>query len=124
MSDLAANEELTFLGDSVFVLGLPSLAAAVGQGTQFTADEFKAFVESQSIQVRYGAVGQTHSLGLIDRFFRTAKNTLSLRSARPWCLKDVERYEVENVTSPVVIVKAIGIKARNTVRIGKEEVKL
>ena len=33
-------------------------------------------------------------------------------------------YEVEDVPSPVVIVKAVGIKARNTVRIGREEVRL
>ena len=33
-------------------------------------------------------------------------------------------YEVQDVPSAVVIVKAVGIKVRNTVRIGNEEVKL
>jgi transposase InsO family protein len=63
----------------------------VDKGTQFTADEFKAYVRGQPIKVRHGAVGQTHSLGLIDRFFRTAKDSLSLLSIRPWCRKDIER---------------------------------
>jgi len=33
-------------------------------------------------------------------------------------------YEVQDVPSAVVIVKAVDIKVRNTVRIGNEEVKL
>src|SRR5262249_15267108 len=35
----------------------------------------------------YGKVGESHSLGLIDRFFRTLKYSLSLRSIRPWRLQ-------------------------------------
>ena len=30
------------------------------------------------IRIRYGAVGETHSRGLIDRFFRTLKESLGL----------------------------------------------
>lgn len=63
----------------------------VDKGTQFTVGEFRAFVDGQSIKMRHGAVGQTHSLGLIDRFFRTAKDSLSPRSVRPWSRKDIER---------------------------------
>ena len=58
------------------------------QGTQFTAETFRAFVKSHGIRHRFGAVGQTHSLGLIDRFFRTLKDSLSLRSIRPWLFRD------------------------------------
>jgi transposase InsO family protein len=63
----------------------------VDRGAQFTDRGFKEFVERQSIKMRHGAVGQTHSLGLIDRFFRTVKDTLSLLPLRPWCRKDIER---------------------------------
>jgi transposase InsO family protein len=58
----------------------------VDQGSQFTAREFREAARAHGIRIRYGAVGQTHSLGLIDRFFRTLKESLSLRSIRPWDL--------------------------------------
>jgi transposase InsO family protein len=58
------------------------------QGAQFTAPVFRAFVKSLRIRMRHGKVGETHSLGLIDRFFRTLKDSLSLRSIRPWNLRD------------------------------------
>jgi transposase InsO family protein len=63
----------------------------VDQGSQFTAEDFRTFVKAQKIRIRYGAVGQTHSLGLIDRFFRTLKDSLSLRSLRPWNLGGFRR---------------------------------
>jgi len=53
--------------------------------------DFRAFVRSQGIGIRYGKVGECHSLGLIDRFFRTLKDSLSLRSIRPWNLRDMKR---------------------------------
>ncbi len=59
----------------------------VDQGSQFTAREFREAARAHGIRIRYGAVGETHSLGLIDRFFRTLKGSLSLRSIRPWGLR-------------------------------------
>ena len=61
------------------------------QGAQFTAPSFREFVKSVSIRMRYGKVGEAHSLGLIDRFFRTLKDSLSLCSIRPWNLRDFKR---------------------------------
>jgi transposase InsO family protein len=58
------------------------------KGPQFTAEIFQAFVRAQKIKHRYGKVGESHSLGLIDRFFRTLKESLSLHSIRPWNLQD------------------------------------
>jgi transposase InsO family protein len=63
----------------------------VDQGPQFTASAFRAAVKDHGIRPRYGAVGQTHSLGLIDRFFRTIKESLKLRALRPLSLKDFKR---------------------------------
>jgi transposase InsO family protein len=61
----------------------------VDRGPQFTAGEFRGFVEEQGILMRYGAVGQFHSIGLIDRFFRTLKE--SLRPFRPWNVWELKR---------------------------------
>ena len=63
----------------------------VDRGTQFTAEEYRASVKASRTRIRYGAVGQVHSLGLIDRFFRTAKDSLSLRTLRPWNFRDFRR---------------------------------
>lgn len=63
----------------------------VDQGSQFTAEEYKEAVKGHGIRIRYGAVGETHSLGLIDRFFRTLKDSLSLRLLRPWYFRDFRR---------------------------------
>lgn len=63
----------------------------VDQGCQFTAKVFGEAVQSHDIRIRYGAVGETHSLGLIDRFFRTLKDSLRLGSHRPWSLQDLRR---------------------------------
>ena len=56
----------------------------VDQGSQFTARVFQEAVRGHGIRIRYGAVGQIHSLGLIDRFFRTLKESLNVCSHRPW----------------------------------------
>lgn len=61
------------------------------KGSQFTAEVFQAFVKAQKIKPRYGKVGEHRSLGLIDRFFRTLKESLRLGEARPWNLRDFQR---------------------------------
>ena len=63
----------------------------VDQGGQFKAPRFQHFVRGQKVRIRYGAVGKTHSLGLIDRCFRTLKDSLSLRSLRPWNTRELRR---------------------------------
>ncbi len=60
-------------------------------GPQFTSDEFRGFVTQQGLLPRYGAVGEFHSIGLIDRFFRTLKESLSLRFFRPWNPRELKR---------------------------------
>ena len=55
------------------------------------------------------------------------RKLLRANAVAPWELRIGHLrvyYEVQDVPSPVVIVKAVGIKVRNTVRIGSEEVKL
>jgi len=86
----SAQAAVTLLGRAIGTHGRPR-HLVVDQGAQFTAEEFRGFMDGQRIRKRYGAVGQTHSLGLIDRFFRTFKDSLSLRASRPWNLRGFER---------------------------------
>jgi len=61
------------------------------QGAQFTSQVFRRAVKSLAIRHRYGAIGRTGSIALIERFFRTLKTTARLRS-RPALLRvDLER---------------------------------
>jgi transposase InsO family protein len=62
------------------------------QGHQFTAELFRHAVTALGTRQRFGAVGQTHSLGLIDRFFRTVKFDLHQRLILPWNRRDFERW--------------------------------
>ena len=86
----SAQTAVGLLGRAIATHGRPR-HLVTDQGSQFTADEFKAFIMASKIRIRHGAVGQTHSLGLIDRFFRTLKESLGLPSLRPWSLQDFRR---------------------------------
>lgn len=86
----SASEAVALLTRAIGTHGRPR-HLVVDHGSQFTATEFERFAGAQKIRIRYGAVGETHSLGLIDRFFRTLKDSLSLRSLRPWNFKDLKR---------------------------------
>jgi transposase InsO family protein/DNA-binding transcriptional regulator YiaG len=61
------------------------------QGAQFTSQVFRRMVRTLAIRHRYGAIGRTGSIALIERFFGTLKTTACLRS-RPALLRaDLER---------------------------------
>ena len=90
VSEPAAAVAIALLDRTIRTHGRPR-HLVTDQGVQFTAQDFRAFVRTQGIRLRYGKVGETHSLGLIDRFFRTLKDSLSLRSIRPWNLRDFRR---------------------------------
>jgi len=61
------------------------------QGDQFTAAVFREALQALGIRQRFGAVGQHGSIALIERFFRSLKHDLSLRSLRPWSPADFKR---------------------------------
>lgn len=90
LSEPAAAVVIALLDRAIRTHGRPR-HLVTDQGAQFTAPDFRAFVKSECIRMRYGKVGETHSLGFIDRFFRTLKDSLSLRSIRPWNLRDFRR---------------------------------
>jgi transposase InsO family protein len=67
----------------------------VDHGSQFIADDFQAFVEGHGIQIRRGAVGEFHSLGLIDRWFRTLKESIAFRVIPLWNTAEfMQRLEI------------------------------
>jgi transposase InsO family protein len=61
------------------------------QGAQFTAEVFRENLAAHGIRQRFGAVGKHGSIGIIDRFFRTLKESLGLATWRHLHREDLER---------------------------------
>ena len=61
------------------------------QGSQFTSKSFRQTLARLSVRQRFGAIGKTGSIALIERFWRTLKDTLALRSLKPLVLADCRR---------------------------------
>ena len=61
------------------------------QGAQFIDQHFRANLRAHKIRPRFGAVGQHGSIAIIERFFRTLKEALGLRTWRCLQRDDLER---------------------------------
>jgi transposase InsO family protein len=61
------------------------------QGSQFTAEVFRSTLKTLSIRQRFGAIGKTGSIAIVERFWRTLKETLGLRFRKPLTRADLER---------------------------------
>lgn len=61
------------------------------QGRQFTAEYFRARLKRLGIRQRFGAVGKTGSIAIVERFWRTLKQTLGLGCLKPLTRADLER---------------------------------
>jgi putative transposase len=61
------------------------------QGPQFTASRFRERLKALSVRQRFGAIGKTGSIALIERLWRTLKERLRLVSLRPGHAVDLER---------------------------------
>ncbi len=48
-------------------------------------------LKARGIRQRFGAIGRTGSIAIVERFWRTLKDTLSVRSVRPMTKVDLER---------------------------------
>jgi len=57
----------------------------------FTALRFRRFLIRHRIRQRFGAVGKTGSIALIERLWRTLKDSLALRTLKPLLRADLER---------------------------------
>jgi transposase InsO family protein len=60
------------------------------RGAQFTADAFKT-MKHHAVRQRFGAVGQTRAVAVIDRFWRTMKELLGIQVLKPLLREDLER---------------------------------
>jgi transposase InsO family protein len=61
------------------------------RGSQFTAGLFKTELATLGVKQRFGALYRHGSIALIERFFRTLKLDLDLRSRRPWSASELEQ---------------------------------
>jgi transposase InsO family protein len=61
------------------------------QGVQFKSGPFRNALAKLGIKHRYGAIGKTGSIALIERFFRTLKTIAGLHSRPPLLRRDLER---------------------------------
>jgi transposase InsO family protein len=61
------------------------------QGAQFTAGAFRTRLTSLGIRQRFGAIGKTGSIAIVERLWRTLKQTLILRFLKPLTRADLER---------------------------------
>jgi transposase InsO family protein len=60
------------------------------QGPQFTAEKFRHALERRGVRHRYGAIGKSGSIALIERFFRTLKALAQTRERPPLLKADLE----------------------------------
>jgi putative transposase len=61
------------------------------QGSQFTAVEFRQTLARLGIRQRFGAIGKTGSISLIERFWRTLKSVSAVKLLKPLIQIDLER---------------------------------
>jgi transposase InsO family protein len=60
------------------------------QGARFTAEAVRQRLDALRIKLHFGAVGKHGSIGIIDRFFRTIKDRLVLRTWKALLREDLE----------------------------------
>jgi putative transposase len=59
------------------------------QGSQFTAAVFRETLTRLAVRHRFGAIGKTGSIALIERFWRTLKQKLALKTLKPLVVADL-----------------------------------
>lgn len=59
-------------------------------GSYFTADAFRTVLARLSVRHRFGAIGKSGSIALIERFWRTLKGVLRAAFSRPLIQRDLE----------------------------------
>ena len=82
------SKEIT---EMILEVKTPSQHLISDQGTQFTAVSFRNTLGRLGIRQRFGAIGKTGSIALIERLWRTLKHLLQLRSFKPLVQPDLEQ---------------------------------
>lgn len=63
-------------------MGDPERHFVSDQGAQFTATAFRETLAALGIKQRFGAIGKTGSIAIVERFWTSLKDTLCLRLCR------------------------------------------
>jgi transposase InsO family protein len=61
------------------------------RGAQFTAETFQAGLKALGIRQRFGAIGKTGSIAIVERLWRTLKEALGLAFLKPLTREELER---------------------------------
>jgi putative transposase len=85
-----ARDLARLIADAAALCGAPRHFVS-DQGTQFTAAIFRQTLGRLRLRQRFGAVGKTGSIALIERLWRTLKDMLGLRFLRPLLLGDLRQ---------------------------------
>ena len=62
------------------------------RGTQFTARALRRWLQREAIQQRLGRVGQSGSIAIIERFWKTTKQLLGLPFYKPLLRRELARH--------------------------------
>jgi transposase InsO family protein len=60
------------------------------RGSQFTSETFRAAAERLGIDHRFGAVGESGSIAVLERFWKTLKTELRLKSLPPLTKRELD----------------------------------
>ena len=90
LSEPSAAEITRLFVSTALRFGAPRHSVS-DQGPQFTSETFRRTLAHHGVRHRYGAVGQTGSIALIERFFLTLKTVMSVGTRPPLLRPDLER---------------------------------
>jgi transposase InsO family protein/DNA-binding transcriptional regulator YiaG len=86
----SAREIAGFVSKTARRHGRPSHFVS-DQGSCFSGRVFRRRLRALGVKQRFGAIGRTGSIALIERLWRTLKDALHLRSLRPLAAEDLMR---------------------------------
>jgi transposase InsO family protein len=90
LKEPTAEEMIDLVNDTIVKHGRPRHFVS-DQGPQFRDGGFRANLRRQSIRQRYGAVGKTGSIAIIERCWRTLKGTGRFKTLPPLVPSDMQR---------------------------------
>jgi len=90
LSEPSGTDLARLVLDAARRLGPPRHSVS-DRGAQFTSEAFQDALGRLAVRHRYGGVGRSGSIAVIERLFRTLKSVADLRSSRPLLRADLER---------------------------------
>jgi len=89
LAEPGANAMAALVHQAIRSNGTPHFVS--DQGSQFKAEVFRSALKTLGIRQCFGAVGKTGSIAIVERFWRTLKESLSLRFLKPLTRADLEQ---------------------------------